>query len=479
MKTSCLICWIVTVVVLLSHPGWTEQSHGGHEKKENMMEWGGISNRVRGIKQRDVYPFNLWELYKNSSTFQKPKVVKEIQDAVTKLAYLDSRIDILGLILFGPKNRQSIIRAVRDEKRQMVDDQKCLKSTLKLFEKHCGLLTDHDMKQSLANICNYIVEKAAIKEAIILACGMRDTEPHAIGIDVADPKIDVTPAPVRGRFEYCGRVVVNGVLRRQLGSYAKAYQIMVVPSKKQIHDRWHNMIQICFHQNHSQGLCQCEEDDWRFVQKGSWSSVMSPFEQRFVDVKFVAALEGGFVTVTLHEVSQKWRYGLLVGGIALLLKVMIKDIFYEDADRIALFVKWAKHVLAVTCIFMSSSDTPLAVAAVCSCLVLCYMIKSIIYFYFKFYISFGGIARRLSKKTTLWPRSGLGQGMADTFGDEGYYSTFHKIRNRKQFSKKECEKLTRRSVSELVSSPEFEDWVNKNVHRIKFHVNNNNNGLDG
>ncbi|KAJ0612864.1 putative legumain protein [Helianthus annuus] len=83
---------------------------------------------------------------------------------------------MLGLILFGPKNRRSILRAVRDEKLPMVDDQQCLKSTLKLFEKHCGVLTDDDMKQSLANICNYMVEKAAIKEAIIIACGMHDIE---------------------------------------------------------------------------------------------------------------------------------------------------------------------------------------------------------------------------------------------------------------------------------------------------------------
>lgn len=33
---------------------------------------------------------------------------------------------------------------------------------------------------------------------------------------------------------------------------------------------------------------------------GSWSSVMSPYEQWFVDVKFVVDLKG-FVTVTLKE----------------------------------------------------------------------------------------------------------------------------------------------------------------------------------
>ncbi|KAJ0817759.1 hypothetical protein HanPI659440_Chr00c05g0714671 [Helianthus annuus] len=74
---------------------------------------------------------------------------------------------------------------------------------------------------------------------------------------------------------------------------------------------------------------------------------MSPYEKKFVDVKFVVQLEG-FVTVTLDEVSQNWRYGLLVGGIALL---------YITVSN--------------------SKDTPLAVVAVCSCLALCDVITSI------------------------------------------------------------------------------------------------------
>lgn len=48
-------------------------------------------------------------------------------------------------------------------------------------------------------------------------------------------------------------------------------------------------------------LCQCEKDNWRSIQDEPWSSVMPPYEQRVVDIKFVARVPYGFVTITLDE----------------------------------------------------------------------------------------------------------------------------------------------------------------------------------
>nr|GEW10764.1 homolog of Synechocystis YCF37 [Tanacetum cinerariifolium] len=50
----------------------------------------------------------------------------------------------------------------------------------------------------------------------------------------------------------------------------------------------------------SWGLCKCGNDEWRSFLNGTWSSVMSPYEQRFVDVKYTSAVYG-FVIVTLLE----------------------------------------------------------------------------------------------------------------------------------------------------------------------------------
>lgn len=426
------------------------------------------------------------------------------------------------------------------------------------------------------------------------------------GIDVMHPTIDVTPTPVHGSSQgskdakYCERVAVRGISRLKLQSYAKAYQVMLVPSVA-IPDKLYNKIQICFHGNASLGLCECEKDDWRSVHKGSWSSVMSPYEQRFVDVKFIQDVPGS-VTVTLDEVLQGWRYVLLVAGIALLflapvvsnwvpfyytssmaigvLAVVLillfqgmkllptgrKSAFYlsmytsllgvgsflvhyvavfvnsilanfgfsqemqnpvtvfmlltvillgaglgywlvrkyiisEDGEvdvGVAQFIKWAMRIIAVTCVYLSSIDTPLAVVAVVSCLALYYMITS---------IKWGdhedpalsktpkrwqwsgqrtpkvGCAEflRRPKKMSPWSAPKNSFAWSDsppvkgdrrpTEGERDFYSTFHKTPNRMKFSKKEWEEFTeestRESVAELASSPEFTDWVIKNANRIK------------
>ncbi|GJU47607.1 hypothetical protein Tco_1204873 [Tanacetum coccineum] len=45
--------------------------------------------------------------------------------------------------------------------------------------------------------------------------------------------------------------------------------------------------------NSSIGLCQCEKDDWLSLQDGFWSSSMSPYERKYVDVKFGGKAEAG------------------------------------------------------------------------------------------------------------------------------------------------------------------------------------------
>lgn len=52
-----------------------------------------------------------------------------------------------------------------------------------------------------------------------------------------------------------------------------------------------------------------------------------------------------------------------------------------------------------------------------------------------------------------------------------YYSTFHKTRNRKKFTKKEWDDFTREStrqaLSEWASSPEFTEWIVEHADRIQ------------
>ncbi|CAI9099218.1 OLC1v1036003C1 [Oldenlandia corymbosa var. corymbosa] len=140
------------------------------------------------------------------------------------------------------------------------------------------------------------------------------------GIDVGNPAVDVTPSTLvehdgsKGAA-LCERVQVSGISRLKLAKYVTAYRVMVAPSVV-IPERLHHKIQICIQRNSSLGLCQCGKDDWKNLQKGVLMSVGSPYEDRYIDVKFAADLSGS-VTVTIQEDFQQWRLGLLALGVIL------------------------------------------------------------------------------------------------------------------------------------------------------------------
>ncbi|KAE8721372.1 anaphase-promoting complex subunit 6-like isoform X1 [Hibiscus syriacus] len=145
------------------------------------------------------------------------------------------------------------------------------------------------------------------------------------GIDLGSPAIDVTPAPlsrhssVRGfkDFLLCDRVRISGLSRLKLGSYASTFRVTLAPSVL-IPERSHNKIQICFHRNASLGLCKCKDGDWKALQKGTWHTVMSPYDDRYIDVKFIGDVSGS-ITVSVKEDFQRWRLMFLALGFVLLL----------------------------------------------------------------------------------------------------------------------------------------------------------------
>ncbi|PHT34699.1 Cyclin-D3-2 [Capsicum baccatum] len=53
--------------------------------------------------------------------------------------------------------------------------------------------------------------------------------------------------------------------------------------------------------NSSLGLCQFKHDAWKNLQKGSWNSIISLYEDRILDVEIVGGVSGS-VTVTIEEV---------------------------------------------------------------------------------------------------------------------------------------------------------------------------------
>ncbi|GKB40429.1 hypothetical protein Tco_0885371 [Tanacetum coccineum] len=161
-------------------------------------------------------------------------------------------------------------------------------------------------------------------------------------VDVRNPTTYVTPAPTHGSSDYCERVFVNGASRKVLGSFAKIYRVLLIPTAVISHDS-HDKAQICIHGDASLGLCQCDKDDWMPLGNGLWSFVMSPYEKKIVDIRFTSGIHGS-VDISLDEGSQGWCYFFLTVGTALLLGtkfILSRDV--DDIKDITVKLPWVKN----------------------------------------------------------------------------------------------------------------------------------------
>lgn len=138
-----------------------------------------------------------------------------------------------------------------------------------------------------------------------------------------NPHLSIKPVTLRGYTPKdhkeafsCERVHVVPRSRLKLESYASSIRLTVAPSVV-IPEKLHNRIQICLHMNASIGMCQCEKDAWKSIHKGIWGSMISPYEEKYIDVKFRDV--SGSVTVSAEEEFQRWRLFSLAFGIILLL----------------------------------------------------------------------------------------------------------------------------------------------------------------
>ncbi|KAG0483709.1 hypothetical protein HPP92_011793 [Vanilla planifolia] len=135
-------------------------------------------------------------------------------------------------------------------------------------------------------------------------------------ISVESPLADLYPSFDAGNF--CERVRVHGTSRLNLRSYASSLHVTVKASDDMPKKLYGN-VGICFHRNASLGMCQCENDDWRSLQKGEWKSVMSPYDTRFIDVRSGEKVSGS-VGLSVEEEFQQWR--LVCFGIGFVLLLM-------------------------------------------------------------------------------------------------------------------------------------------------------------
>lgn len=144
-------------------------------------------------------------------------------------------------------------------------------------------------------------------------------------VDLENPVLQFSPSFLPGyvtsdgakQTVHCGRVQIGGVSRLKFQSYANSLRVTLTPSVV-IPEKLHNKVQVCFHRNASLGLCQCGKDDWKTIQNGQWNALMSPYENRYVDLMFRDGVSGS-VKVSVEEGVHRWRLFCLAFGFVLLL----------------------------------------------------------------------------------------------------------------------------------------------------------------
>ncbi|PRQ18097.1 putative legumain protein [Rosa chinensis] len=139
---------------------------------------GQLEQHMEVVNQRDAEIFFMWQLYKRSEhgSEKKRKILKQIREIMKHRNHIDGSIKFIGTFLYGPENRATLLNFVRPLGLPLVDDWECLKSMVRVFETHCGSLTQYGMKhmRAFANICNSGVSQAQMEEASWAACDGHD-----------------------------------------------------------------------------------------------------------------------------------------------------------------------------------------------------------------------------------------------------------------------------------------------------------------
>ncbi|GJX17761.1 hypothetical protein Tco_0218593 [Tanacetum coccineum] len=159
-------------------------------------------NSPHYIRRVDSERHFLWNVYRTSSNSERlPTVVKELNEELTQWEYINRRINMIGLFLFGPENIDSILSTIRDPKQGLAD--------------------------------------------YMLMLLLLSASPPISWLTMAYPLIYTPPSlPVRGSSKYCEGVAVKGVSRMKLGSFSKKYHVLLLPSRPGWNDE---EAQVCVH----------------------------------------------------------------------------------------------------------------------------------------------------------------------------------------------------------------------------------------
>lgn len=130
------------------------------------------------VEQRSADLFFLRNRYKRmkDGSAEKAKLLEQITSMENYRKHLDGSVDTIGASLFGQERSPSVLNHVRPPGLPVVDDWECLKSMARVFETHCGQLTQYGMKhmRAFANLCNSRITLSAMEAACTSACKNHD-----------------------------------------------------------------------------------------------------------------------------------------------------------------------------------------------------------------------------------------------------------------------------------------------------------------
>ncbi|KAK1295663.1 hypothetical protein QJS10_CPB15g02129 [Acorus calamus] len=304
-------------------------------------------------------------------------------------------------------------------------------------------------------------------------------------IDLTDPILKFTPSTIVGsipayganKVVSCERIQIPGQSRLKISSYANSIQVTLKASAT-IPERLHNKVRACFHWNFSTGMCECG-NVWAPIEKGQWTSVISPYGDKYVDVKFLDGVTGP-VTISIKE-GQGMK--LLPGG----RKNLLYAVIYGSLVGVGSFIVnyFSDLVNSVLINFGLGEGMHKPVSALV--LVLIALAGAALGYWFvrKFVLSEDGSvdsgvihsSRNLgsdfrqrnsyASPNQLMRReqnhSSPQQVTTNDFLHEHYPSIIHNTPDRRRFTQEEWDEFThdstQQALADLASTPQFVDWL--------------------
>ncbi|KAF5729879.1 vacuolar-processing enzyme [Tripterygium wilfordii] len=136
-----------------------------------------LLKQMEVINQRDAEILFLWKMYNRAENrSKKNEILKQIKETMGHRTHLDGSMELIGTLLYGPQKGSAVLSTVRATGSPLVDDWECLKSMVRVFENHCGSLTQYGMKymRAFANICNSGTSPESMAAASGAACSSQN-----------------------------------------------------------------------------------------------------------------------------------------------------------------------------------------------------------------------------------------------------------------------------------------------------------------